>query len=493
MQTTRHSSLTSLFSASAAAAGTRRRGGLLPVATVLIALIGCAGPAIRSQSPEVAALIGMESDIRLVGDYAAPWGTHPLRIERAALVTGLPGTGSDPPPGTQRALLMADMQARGVAEPNKLLASPTTALVWVHGYLPPGIRKGDRFDVMVEVPADNDTTSLSGGWLMPTRLAEMAILGQRVRDGHVLGDAEGPLLVDPVSGGTLDSKSKIRARVPGGGVSRTTRQIGLIIAPEHRSIALSKRVGDTINRRFHAVIKGTKRGVATPKTERFLDLDIAPAYEHNLPRYIRVIRAIAVVEPPAGRHARMELLSRQLADPVTAPSAALKLEAIGRDALPVLKQGLESSDAEVRFAAAEALAYLGESTAATHLAEAALHLRSARPAALAALQVLDDANGIAPHTPQCRDPLRRVPRSLEDRSHRSADPRRPPRRCLLDPLSRRRRPAVGPLHAEHAAGDRLVRNRARDRFRPPRRGGELDRCRRRRGQGHHQPLRGGRA
>ena len=394
MQTTRHSSPNSLLSVSAAAAGTRRRGGLLPVATVLIALIGCAGPAIRSQSPEVAALIGMESDIRLVGDYAAPWGTHPLRIERAALVTGLPGTGSDPPPGTQRALLMADMQARGVAEPNKLLASPTTALVWVHGYLPPGIRKGDRFDVMVEVPADNDTTSLSGGWLMPTRLAEMAILGQRVRDGHVLGDAEGPLLVDPVSGGTLDSKSKVRARVPGGGISRTTRQIGLIIAPEHRSIALSKRVGDTINRRFHAVIKGTKRGVATPKTERFLVLDIAPAYVHNLPRYIRVIRAIAVVEPPAGRHARMELLSRQLADPVTAPSAALKLEAIGRDALPVLKQGLESSDAEVRFAAAEALADLGESTAATHLAEAALNLRSARPAALAALQVLDDANGI---------------------------------------------------------------------------------------------------
>ena len=30
---------------------------------------------------------------------------------------------------------------------------------------------------------------------------------------------------------------------------------------------------------------------------------------------------VAVVEPPAGRHARMELLSRQLADPVTAPVA----------------------------------------------------------------------------------------------------------------------------------------------------------------------------
>ncbi len=367
---------------------------LVAGAAVAAIMAGCAGPAIRSQSPEVAALLGMESDIRLVSDYAAAWGTHPQRIERAALVTGLPGTGSDPPPGAQRAMLMADMQARGVAEPNKLLASPSTALVWVHAYLPPGVRKGDRFDVMVEVPADNETSSLGSGWLMETRLAEMAILGNRVHDGHVLGVAEGPLLVDPVSGGTLDSKSKLRARVPGGGVSLTTRPIGLIINPEHRSVALSKRIGDTINRRFHAVIKGSKRGVATPKTERFIELEVPPAYKHNLSRYIRVVRAVAVVEPPAGRHARLELLARQLADPVTAPAAAVKLEAVGRDALPVLKKGLESSDAEVRFASAEALAYLGESSAAPHLAEAASNLRTARPAALAALQVIDDANGI---------------------------------------------------------------------------------------------------
>ncbi|MFM7249315.1 MAG: flagellar basal body P-ring protein FlgI [Planctomycetaceae bacterium] len=368
------------------------RGGASLLSLLIAA--GCAGPAIRSQSPEVAALIGMESDVRLVGDFTAPWGVQPQRVERAALVTGLPGTGSDPPPSSQRSLLMSDMQARGVVEPNKLLASPSTALVWVHGYLPPGVRKGDHFDVVVEVPTDNDTSSLVGGWLMETRLSEMAVLGNRVRDGHVRAVAEGALLVDPVSGGTLDSKSRLRARVPGGGVSLTSRSIGLVLNPEHRSVALSKRIGDTINKRFHAVIKGTKRGVATPKTERFIDLEIPPVYAHNLARYIRVVRAVAVVEPPAGRHARMELLARQLADPVTAPMAALKLEAIGRDAIPMLSKELSSPDAEVRFAAAEALAYLGESSAAPALAEAASGLRSARPAALAALQVLDDANGI---------------------------------------------------------------------------------------------------
>jgi hypothetical protein len=222
----------------------------------------------------------------------------------------------------------------------------------------------------------------------------MAVLGNRIRDGHVLGIAEGPLLVDPVSNGTRDSVAKLRARVPGGGVSLTSRSIGLILVPEHRSIALSKRLGDVINKRFHALIKGTKRGVATPKTDRFVDLEVPPIYKHNLARYVRVIRCIAVAEPPAGRHARLELLGRQLADPVTAPGASLKLEAIGKEAIPTLRKGLESKDAEVRFAAAEALAYLGESIAATHLADAAGSLRSARPAALAALGVLDDANGI---------------------------------------------------------------------------------------------------
>jgi len=361
---------------------------------VLLLAVGCAGPAIRSQSPELEALAQLEADTKLVGDYTAPWGLNAKRIERPALVTGLADTGSDPPPGPQRQTLLADMQSRGVIEPNALLAARSTSLTWVHGYLPPGVRKGDRFDVFVEVPPDNDTTSLAGGWLMETRLAEMAVIGNAIRDGHELGVAEGPLLVDPVSGGTLDSKSRIRARVPGGGIALTDRDLGLILAADHRSFAMSKRLGDWINRRFHAVIKGVKRGVATPKTDRYIELEVPPIYRHNLGRYVRVVQSVAVIEPPGGRHARMQLLARQLTDPVTAPVAALRLEAIGKEAIPTLREALDSKDPEIRFAAAEALAYLGESIAASHLAEAASTLRSARPAALAALGVLDDANGV---------------------------------------------------------------------------------------------------
>lgn len=363
-------------------------------AALLAALAGCAGPAIRSQSPEIEALASLEEGTKLVGDYAAPWGLSVRRIEAPALVTGLADTGSDPPPGPQRAALLADMQARGVIDPNTLLASLSTSLVWAHGYLPPGCRKGDRFDIAVEVPASHDTTSLAGGWLMKTRLVEKAVVGNVIRDGHELGVAEGPLLVDPVSSGTLDSKSRVRAIVPGGGIALADRDLGLVIAAEHRSFAMSKRLGDWINRRFHTVIRGAKRGVANPKTDRYIQLEVPALYRHNLPRYIRVVQSVAVIEPPEGRHARMQLLARQLADPVTAPAAAVRLEAIGKDGVPILKQALDSDDAEIRFAAAEALAYLGESAAARHLAEAARTLRSVRPAALAALSVIDDANGI---------------------------------------------------------------------------------------------------
>jgi hypothetical protein len=357
-------------------------------------LAGCAGPSIRSQSPEVESLVQVEASTKLVGDYANAWGLAQQRVENAGLVTGLAGTGSDPPPSAQRQALMADMQARGVVEPNRLLASPTTSLVWARGFIPPGARKGDRFDVVLEVPGDSDTSSLAGGWLMETRLSEMAVLGNRVRDGHMLASVEGPVLVDPVSEATRDGVSKLRARIPGGGVVLVPRQIGLVIAADHRSIALSKRIGDCINRRFHTVIRGSKRGVATPKTDRFIELEIPPSYAHSLDRYVRAVRAVAINEPAGRRLERLELLSRQLADPVTAPNASIRLEAIGKDSVPTLRAALDSKDPEVRFHAAEALAYLGESTAAEHLAEAASSFRSVRGAALDALAVLDDANGI---------------------------------------------------------------------------------------------------
>ena len=102
---------------------------------------GLRGPALRSQSPEEFAA-DLESNTQLVGDVARPYGDDYVKVEAVGLVTGLAATGEDPSPSPQRAMLLHEMQMRGVANPNQVLANPANALVLVRGFLPPGAKRG---------------------------------------------------------------------------------------------------------------------------------------------------------------------------------------------------------------------------------------------------------------------------------------------------------------------------------------------------------------
>lgn len=355
----------------------------------LLALVGCAAPALRSQSPEDLAEL-LDSDTTLIGEVARPFGHEYVKVESVALVTGLDGTGEDPPPSPQRATLLHELQTIGVQHPNYLLASPSTALVLVRGFLPPGVQKGDRFDLEVQIPSRSETASLRNGWLMETRLTELTVLDGQIREGHTLALGEGAVLVDPSASGEKDRGMLVRGEVLGGGVSLRSRDLGLFILPEEKSVRTASLIGTAINRRFHTFSRGIKQGVANPVTDERIDLKIHPRYRENLARYLRVVRAIPVQETPEEQVGRLALLERQLSDPITAPTAALRLEAIGSPAKPTLLAGIQSTDPEVRFYAAEALAYLDDSAAAAPLARAAREEPSFRAYALAALSTIDD-------------------------------------------------------------------------------------------------------
>ena len=354
------------------------------------AVFGCAGPALRSQSPEEDLDAIVESNTRLVADVAKPFGNSYVKIEAVALVTNLAGTGEDPAPSPQRAAILHELQTRGVQNPNQLLASPNTALVLVKGYLPPGVQKGDKFDLEVQIPSRSETTSLRGGWLMETRMAEMAVLGNQIRDGHIMALGQGSILVDPSADGEKDRPLLVKGRVLGGGTAVTPRSLGLVIKSDDKSIRLSSQIGIAVNKRFHTFSQGIKKGVANPKTDEFVELIVHPRYKDNISRYLRVVRSIAVKESPAEQSSRLEQLEKQLLDPVTAATAALRLEAIGLESVKALSKGLEAKDVEVRFYAAEALAYLDQSNAAPTLAAAAKEESAFRAYALAALGAMDD-------------------------------------------------------------------------------------------------------
>jgi flagellar basal body P-ring protein FlgI len=346
------------------------------------------GPLFRGQTPEAEAEVSEEKKIELVGDFARPSGLKWIKLESIALVTNLDNTGSDPPPSEQRQLLIAEMQSHEVRHADKILASPTVSMVYVRAYLPPGVQKGDPLDVEVRIPTRSETTSLRGGWLMQTRLRQMEVLGGQMLRGNIDGLAQGDLLVDAVFDGMTDKVHETRGRVLGGGVSQLSRELGLVISKNDASIRTSALIGKAINQRFFALDSGVKKGVANPERDDFLSLAIAPRYKNNLARYVRVIRNIPLRENPVERMERLKLLEKKLLEPTSSALASLQLEAIGSEAIPALKQGLRSSDPEVRFYAAEALAYLDQPEAAAPLAESAKAESAFRWHALTALATM---------------------------------------------------------------------------------------------------------
>ena len=358
------------------------------LATLLL-VAGCSESAMRLQSSD--SLEAALADIQLVRDVTAPFGGHPVQAEDVALVGNLSGTGGDAPPSAYRTLLLTQMQKHNVEKPSQVLASPATGMVIVRGQLPPGIQKGDRFDVEVFVPQDNtNTTSLRNGIMYQARLKEHALLGGRLREGKVIALAKGPILVDPLADHESQPAKLRRGLILGGGVALESRPLGLLIRPEHKDVRLSAQIGAVINSRFYLTRRGIKSGIAKPKTDGYIELTLHPRYKDNIQRFMQVVRSVPLAETASQRQMRLRLLERQLMDPITAASAAVRLEAIGPEAKDVLKQGIASSNPEIQFYAAEALAYLDDAAAAAPLAAAARNEPAFRAPALTALGAMDE-------------------------------------------------------------------------------------------------------
>jgi flagellar basal body P-ring protein FlgI len=366
---------------------------------LVLSLTGCSKFNLRSQSPDKDDKPEARKEDLFIGDQVTVAGLHPIQIEGVGLITGLNGTGEDPPPSMYRTMIYDDMRKRGIQNPNRLLQSPNTALVLVRAALPPVIQMGDRFDLEIVLPENSQATSLEGGFLLECRLAEQAITpGGRAVSGHVLAKAEGPVLVsfndsDEVSKSSGKKRGKILGgAVYTGGLEKKERRLGLYLRNEYRNVRNAKRISDRIGQRFHYFDEGIKRPLAKATTDQHIELKVHPKYKDNYIRFVQVIRTISLHETPVERHARMERLKKQLQNPRLASRAAMELEAIGTEGIPILKEGLKSRSLEVRFYAADALAYLGDHAGLPALVEAAEKEPAFRVFALAAMTTLDDSD-----------------------------------------------------------------------------------------------------
>ncbi|MEW4487100.1 flagellar basal body P-ring protein FlgI [Thalassoglobus sp. JC818] len=346
------------------------------------------------------AIRGEDGHSKLIGDYIkiADSTLGYIKVQGVGLVTRLDGTGEDPPISPLRTRLLDDIRREDIDDPNSLLRSSETSLVVVTAYIPPIARKGDRLDVEINMPDGSETVSLKGGWLMPCRLSEHALLEGQVHQGNEVVYATGPILIDGLfedsNGSSVASRKGV---IPSGAIySGPDRILTVAIRSDYRRVRMSTHLASRIGQRFHDYDKhGIRRPLATAKSNAHLELVVQDRYRNNYPRFLQCVRHITLTESPVEKHLRMQDLGERIMFGPTSEQAALQLEAEGSEGVAALKRALNSPSPEARFRAAEALAYLGKPECATELREAARNEPAFRIFALAALACLQTGETIS--------------------------------------------------------------------------------------------------
>jgi hypothetical protein len=355
-----------------------------------------------------------KNTVQTIGDVSAEFdNATDLPVTGFGLVTGLDGTGGSTPPCDARTAVLERLKRAKVENPTGVIDSPDAAIVIVSAICKPGVRRDELIDVCVTLPEGSKVKSLRGGVLQPTPLMTLSTSGE-VRDylkqndynpqgegnrllrGHDVVFARG--LVQAALNGTDDAAAATdqplkRGFVWKGGKLLEGRPLYLILKGDQQRYRVAEQVALRLNETFHAG-EGAGAKVAVAKHKDLVAVAVPPRYRLNRPHYMRVAWAVPT-SPPADTARYVGELEEKLAKPETALAAAIKLEALGQPGIPALRNAMTSEYPLVRFAAAEALAYLGSTAAAEPLGKIAAEHPALQAYALTALAALDDAAGNA--------------------------------------------------------------------------------------------------
>lgn len=325
-----------------------------------------------------------------VADLAHVRMDDSIRVEGVGLVVNLDGTGSDPVPSRYRTALLNQMRKAQVPNAEAILSSPNTSLVLVRGTMPVGVTPQDAWDIEVELDPASTTTSLAGGILLETRLSVVQLVDGQELEGQAMATAHGPI----VAGTAAKPDDPRGGRVLGGARAKKELPYHLVLKEGRKGFRTADLLQKVVNLRFQQRKGVDQVGMAVAKSDEYLVLSVPKVYHHNQYRYFQVLERLPMMDTPELRAKRQEAWAGELLDPKTAGQAALRLEGIGRNASEALKRGLASSHPQVRFFAAEALAYLGDPAGVDELSRAAEEQPEFRAFALAALAAMDQPASI---------------------------------------------------------------------------------------------------
>ena len=343
----------------------------------------------RPQNGSLQDLLKVPVVPKLVREASVAQGLNFVSVEGVTAVNRLPGTGGDLPPSVLRDELIAEMKKHDIPDPEMFLQLPGTAIVRVQAIIPPGAKRGDYIDLRVISPPQTEASDLHGGWLMDTRLRQQQTIAGEIRKGDVQVIGTGTITTRGCLESQDDETLMLQGLVLGGGRIQNDRKLGLVIRPEYQHVKVASKIAEIINRRFFFYEGKNRGGVALAKEDDYIEISVHPRYRRNVHRLMAVIGMVSTTGENENTQAALIDLGKRLLEPTAASEAALQLEAIGDASIPTLLSAISNPDPEVRFFAAEALAYLDRNESIKVLEDLISEYALYRHEGLLALEAMD--------------------------------------------------------------------------------------------------------
>jgi flagellar basal body P-ring protein FlgI len=368
-------------------------------AMLVAALAGCSGIEKAKPRPESARTDrSFELDVPRImrGTIASETimlGYQPVVVRGYGLVVGLNGTGSREIPPALRAHMLAEMARHGIGKesvglghlnPDRMLDSLDTAVVIVEAVIPPGAvgkvtrrgaqMPGTSFDVRVVADPRGGTTSLEGGRLYTTELRP-ALAGETLppvgsRQASPLATAGGPIFVNPFAGPEEAGRETIDrtvGRILNGGEATEDMPLKLRLAtPSH---ARAEIIQNAINTRFPRE-PGQADETARGESDETIAITVPPSHRTTPDEFVELLRHTSI------RQANVEAIAASvktivLNDPSYYMTAAWRWEALGKRALPIIRDLYDHAGELPRLAALRAGARIGDPLVTPQLIEMA--------------------------------------------------------------------------------------------------------------------------
>ncbi len=377
--------------------------------------MGCGARKAPETKPRYAALPPKDVPAFLkdtIFEYVDLTANEAAQVSGYAVIANINGTGNNGPyPFAVREFMIRQMVKRGIGssrsegdariQPEEMLRDPRVAIVRVDGFIPPGAREGQRFDVQVSALPGSNTGSLAGGNVFSTDLTT----------GAARSEVPGPIIdIRAVASGEVFVNPAYALSAPNTPAARASLRSGVIlggaVAQFDRPLLLrlrqpELRMSRMIERRIALHFQDPT--VARAHDEGLIRLYVPMSFRGNWEHFAGLATHLYLNDSPDFKIAKAQELAQEAIKP-NAPLLDISWcwEGLGTSALSSIIPLMTHPSPDVSYAAARAAAFIGEQSAQDVLVKIAT--TTGHPFQVNAIQTL----GELPHTPKIASHLREV-------------------------------------------------------------------------------------